>query len=184
MVIVNCKTCGKKIDKKPSVVKNSKSKNFYCSLKCNGVTLGKRRKTRQTWTDKQLAEAIVSCDSFSDTAIKLGLSRSSNTLLRKRAKELNLDFSHFRISGHKPKPFEKLKARKNIKRRLLLNNDLKYECSECGIFEWRNKTLSLDLEHIDGNRNNNNKTNLTLLCPNCHSQTDTYRGKNRGKYAN
>jgi predicted nucleic acid-binding Zn ribbon protein len=53
-------------------------------------------------------------------------------------------------------------------------------CWECGITEWNGKPIVLELEHIDGNSLNNQEENLSLLCPNCHSQTDTYKGKNTG----
>ena len=60
---------------------------------------------------------------------------------------------------------------------------LKYNnsCAQCGINSWNNKPIVLEVEHIDGNGNNNVENNLTLLCPNCHSQTATYKGANRGK---
>lgn len=44
------------------------------------------------------------------------------------------------------------------------------------------KPIPLHLEHIDGNHLNNNLNNLTLLCPNCHSQTPNFRGRNKGFY--
>ena len=53
-------------------------------------------------------------------------------------------------------------------------------CWSCGITEWNGKDIVLELEHIDGNSQNNTEENLALICPNCHSQTDTYKGKNRG----
>lgn len=53
-------------------------------------------------------------------------------------------------------------------------------CWGCGITEWNKKPIVLELEHIDGNPENNDESNLSLLCPNCHSQTDTYKGKNKG----
>lgn len=54
----------------------------------------------------------------------------------------------------------------------------KYECSCCGINEWQGEELTLQLDHIDGNRKNNSKKNLRWLCPNCHSQTKTWGNKN------
>jgi hypothetical protein len=54
------------------------------------------------------------------------------------------------------------------------------KCFECGISEWRNKPLVLELEHKDGNSENNLEENLCCLCPNCHSQTPTYKAKNKG----
>lgn len=56
-----------------------------------------------------------------------------------------------------------------------------YKCEECGISEWNNKHISLDLDHIDGNFNDNGLHNVRLLCPNCHSQTDTFKVRNKGK---
>ena len=53
-------------------------------------------------------------------------------------------------------------------------------CSECGITEWNGKPITLELDHIDGHHYNNDISNLRLLCPNCHSQTPTYRAKNKG----
>ena len=54
-------------------------------------------------------------------------------------------------------------------------------CWECGITEWMGKPITLELEHKDGDPYNNKEDNLCLLCPNCHSQTPTYKGKNRGR---
>jgi len=56
----------------------------------------------------------------------------------------------------------------------LLRRGVPYECAECHIKEWNGKPISLQLHHIDGDHLNNELTNLQLLCPNCHSQTDTY----------
>lgn len=52
-----------------------------------------------------------------------------------------------------------------------------YKCEKCGINEWQNTRISLELNHIDGDNGNHALNNLELLCPNCHSQTDTYRSK-------
>lgn len=53
-------------------------------------------------------------------------------------------------------------------------------CSICGLKDWLNKEIVLILDHIDGNSENCSLDNLRLLCPNCDSQTDTFKGKNKG----
>jgi hypothetical protein len=55
---------------------------------------------------------------------------------------------------------------------------MSYECESCGLKDtWNNKKISLQLEHKNGIPNDNRLENLCFLCPNCHSQTDTYAGK-------
>lgn len=63
-------------------------------------------------------------------------------------------------------------------KKILLTAGRMYECDMCGICEWHGHKLSLDLDHIDGNTFNNDLSNLRFLCPNCHSTTHTYRGRN------
>jgi hypothetical protein len=53
-------------------------------------------------------------------------------------------------------------------------------CYTCGITEWNGHPITLELEHIDGNSSNNTEGNLSLVCPNCHSQTSTYKNRNKG----
>ena len=54
-----------------------------------------------------------------------------------------------------------------------------HKCDICAINEWQNQKLCLEVDHIDGNNRNNLLSNLRLLCPNCHSQTSTFRGRNK-----
>lgn len=66
-----------------------------------------------------------------------------------------------------------------ILKRYILKNKLKEnKCEICGINKWNGKGISLHLHHIDGDKTNNTLENIQLLCPNCHSQTDNFCGKN------
>ena len=62
---------------------------------------------------------------------------------------------------------------RNSMRKYLVENKT-YECSSCGITEYNNKPITLQVDHIDGDRKNNEMNNLRFLCPNCHSQTKTW----------
>jgi heterodisulfide reductase subunit B len=68
--------------------------------------------------------------------------------------------------------------RTHLKQRLLQENIKENKCENCGIEEWLEKKLNMQLHHKDGNGKNNSLDNLQMLCPNCHAQTETYSGKN------
>jgi hypothetical protein len=70
-------------------------------------------------------------------------------------------------------------TRASVRKRIIRDNLIAYECNECGLSEWKGKKLSLHLDHIDGNAWNHELSNLRFLCPNCHSLTETYTGKNK-----
>ena len=55
-----------------------------------------------------------------------------------------------------------------------------YQCAKCGINKWNGMEIKLELEHKDGNSLNYDRHNLECLCPNCHSQTLTYKNRNKG----
>ena len=66
-----------------------------------------------------------------------------------------------------------------VKQRIVSQGMLEYRCIKCGIDKWQGETIVLDLDHINGDNLDNRLENLRFLCPNCHSQTDTYKGRNK-----
>lgn len=77
----------------------------------------------------------------------------------------------------------RITSRGHLRNTILKHKLIPYNCSECNVIdEWNNKSLKLDLDHIDGDRTNNDLSNLRFLCPNCHSQQLTSNNpKNRVK---
>ncbi len=157
-------------------------------------------KKHYTWTDEQLTEAATESISIRQVLIKLGLSATGANyrIVPKRIKELNLDTTHFLDRAHtrnkkNPRPVKKVnltafliegtQMETHIKKKILKEGLLKDECAWCGISYWsikeEEKKLSLHIDHINGINTDNRLENLRMLCPNCHSLTDTYAGKNK-----
>ena len=68
-----------------------------------------------------------------------------------------------------------------VRMKLLKEGYKEPRCESCGLTTWMNKPIPLELHHIDGNHHNNTLDNFQLLCPNCHAQTDSWRGRNSAK---
>lgn len=112
--------------------------------------------------------------------------------IKKKIAEHNIDTSHFtgqawnkgKTLGPKRSVDEYLSNKKSIqswklKKRLLKEGLFESKCYNCYKDTWMDQSIPLELHHIDGDNTNNNLSNLTILCPNCHALTDNYRGKNK-----
>ena len=149
------------------------------------------------YTLEELKDALATSISYRQILDKLGVTPAGGNYetLRKTIAHFNLDTSHLKGQGWNkgkkfgPKrPIEDYLSNKyscsshNLRLRLLKENFFEAKCYNCEQSEWLGNPIPLELEHIDGNHQNNTLDNLTLLCPNCHALTPTYRGKNKGSY--
>ena len=141
--------------------------------------------------DDKIIEAANSSSSASAAASTLGIrystykkhaerlgvfrSNQSGKGISKRApdhRKLNLSDV---LEGNRPET-----QTGTIKRHLLADGIKKNECEVCELSEWNGMPISCHLDHINGINNDHRLENLRMICPNCHSQTDTYCGKNKG----
>ena len=151
------------------------------------------------WTisKAKLKKLIKECDSASEVAHKIsklyteedkfskGYSGNYNNLLYCRCYADKLDLSIFEkyisCRNKRKRDGGKLNRRQSsgLVRILLEKYNVPYKCSCCGMGHiWNKQPLQLHLDHIDGDSLNDNIDNLRLICPNCHTQTDTYSGGN------
>lgn len=66
----------------------------------------------------------------------------------------------------------------NAARKVRVLHEQDGRCNHCNINEWRGKPIVLEIEHKNGDRTDHRRENLEAICPNCHSQTPTWRGRN------
>jgi len=155
----------------------------------------------RTWTDDQLIFAVKSSYSIANVLLQLGLKPTGGNYktIENAIKRLQLNISHFTGKGHlkgkthnwgRSKHLDDIlsgvtdySSSFKLKNRLLKEGLLSYKCynEDCNISSWRGKKLALQLDHINGVNTDHRLENLRLLCPNCHSQTDTFAGKNKKK---
>ena len=138
-------------------------------------------------TEEEFANLVAESRSFQELAQRIGYVKTgggTQATLKQVVKERNLDTSHFTGQGwnknnHDYSTFQKNSNKKNGKSTLKALINLRgQKCEKCGMTEWLNEPINLEIHHIDGDHYNNELTNLQLLCPNCHSYTDNFRGKN------
>jgi 5-methylcytosine-specific restriction endonuclease McrA len=100
---------------------------------------------------------------------------AGRTAVRSNPEQWKKNMKQAWLEKYNSTPFDKLGS-ENRKRRVL--EDQEHKCNHCGISEWNGNPIVLELEHKDGNNTNNTRENLECICPNCHSQTTTWRGRN------
>lgn len=142
-------------------------------------------------TKDQLQDIANRSNTNLEILLSLGYKKSGKSLqkLSKLLSLLDIDTTHFDNHNSKRRKLTSVFLvygscvdNQTIKKRIIRENLIPYSCSECGISdEYNGKYLVLQLEHIDGDPKNNALDNLTFLCPNCHSQTSTFGGRNNRK---
>lgn len=145
-------------------------------------------------SEDQFRQIVKKSHSYAECARKIGLSvngANATLQIKKRILELNLSTEHFNATqdAHAATRYNladiliENSTYANItrlKERLLAANLLEYKCAICGnTGEWNGQKLILQLDHINGNHMDHRLSNLRFLCPNCHSQTTTFSGKNK-----
>jgi 5-methylcytosine-specific restriction endonuclease McrA len=73
--------------------------------------------------------------------------------------------------------------RRHLRLRLVAAGIKEDQCERCRRDEWCGEPLGMQLHHVNGDGLDNRLDNLMLLCPNCHSLTETWGGRNRGRTA-
>jgi len=139
-------------------------------------------------TEAEIREAIENSNSMCQAADKLGLAFST---FKTYAQNIGL---YSPIDNKAGKGTYKVKKKledvftgkehlvtSQLRNRLVREGYKEYKCEHCGIDEWEGIRIGLELDHISGVRSDNSLENLRLLCPNCHSQTHTFRGRNIAK---
>lgn len=143
--------------------------------------------------DEEFIALVQSNFTKKDIIVAIGIpfSTSHYKTLDARLKEMNLDISHFNPAHDLSRKrmvytMEQILVENstynnnyNLKQRIFAEGLLKQECAFCGLgTTWQGKPISLQLDHINGVNNDNRLINLRILCPNCHSQTETFGTRN------
>lgn len=147
------------------------------------------------YTDQDIVNACAESFSYRQVLIKLGVKCNTGgayVVLKNNISRLNIDISHFEHKAvNKGKSFgpkrdieDYLSNRVRItsyklKLRLIKEGIKNAVCECCGLSEWLGEPIPLELDHINGNNEDNCLENLRVLCPNCHFLTPTHAGKNR-----
>lgn len=134
-------------------------------------------------TDETIVAYYKSKKTLHQTSSELNM---SVVTLWRRAKKLNIFWSDLPRNPSNKISLEDILNGQHpyyqtfkLKNRLINEGLKKNICEICGIEQWNDKPINMQLDHINGNSHDHSFKNLRLVCPNCHSQTDTFSGKNK-----
>lgn len=148
------------------------------------------------WDEKLLRDAIKKSQCKSDVLRNLGISTKSGNFqtLDKYLKKYNIDDSNLVYDHKRGNKWTKKRlndevfcdnstvSKNTLKNRIFKENLIEYKCSLCGLRDfWNGNKIQLQIDHINGKNDDNRMENLRYLCPNCHSQTETYCMGNKKK---
>lgn len=133
---------------------------------------------------------IQTSSSLREVCLKAGIvdTTGNYNTLKRLIKENNIDISHFKRQNNKQQEKHDLDfylqqgttiTSFRLKQKLLNEGKKQNICEKCGCTEWLGVPIKLELHHINGDNTDNRIENIQLLCPNCHSYTDNYGGKNQ-----
>lgn len=178
-------------------VEKARRRYIHDRMRKLGVDVSHFQRGGVKWTREILERAVASSRSVNEVLQHLGLNvvGGHHTHISRRIKAYGIDTSHFRAptrrgEQRRPQNPESLlveqpsagarRIHSDRLRAALAASGVPKRCAGCGNEGvWLGEPLPLEVDHIDGNWRDNRIGNLRLLCPNCHSTTDTYRG--RGK---
>jgi len=154
----------------------------YRSSKCSRCS-GKSTPIGKPKLDlEEIKILIANSASFLEASNKSSYSRQYLTRI---VEEYSIDISHFKVCSFRPYKYDEIFCSKikrqnaTVKKYILENKLIDYICSGCGQEPlWNGKELVLQLDHINGNPLDDRFENLRFLCPHCHSQTETFTGRN------
>lgn len=164
-----------------------------------GVDVSHFEREGVKWTREILEQAVAASTNMCEVLRRLGLEvvGGHHTHISRRIKAYGIDTSHFRAPTRRGKPWRprtpegllvqqpKGQARRTPSDRLkwaMTAVGVPGRCTLCGTEAvWRGNPLPLEVDHVDGDWRDNRIENLRFLCPNCHSVTDNYRGRGKGR---
>ena len=136
-------------------------------------------RSTKRYTEEEILQKVKESTNLANFLRNIGVKGHGGNydIWRRKLQTLNVDTSHWTGAGWNKnlqmKDWSQLKNIETIRKDIIFERGLC--CENCGLKEWLGKPLRIELHHIDGDRTNNDKSNLILLCPNCHSQTENFR---------